>query len=242
MGKTLDTFCIYIHTNKVNGKRYIGQTCKYPPECRWGKNGKGYSSNKHFTNAILKYGWNSFSHSIVISGLTLEEANLAESLLIEAFDTMNPEHGYNKKDGGNNGHLSEEARKNISQANKGKAKPPGFGKKISLAKKGHIVEANTRIILSKKCSGWHHTEEGRHKISEKNTGKHWYNNGERNVFDFECPDGFVPGMMPYAISSSEKKSAYFKQTKWFTDGVKNVRAIECPVGFYAGRTKRKEGV
>ena len=33
-------FKVYIHTNKINGKRYIGQTCQ-PLERRFA-NGKGY--------------------------------------------------------------------------------------------------------------------------------------------------------------------------------------------------------
>lgn len=234
------TFCVYIHTNTANGKRYVGQTCQKNPTCRWHKDGSGYKSNDHFTNAIKKYGWDAFTHVIVISGLTLEEANLAESLLIEHFDTMNPANGYNKKDGGNNGFMSDEARERISRANKGKKKPEGFCEKISLAKMGHVVEESTRKLLSEKCSGWHHTEEERRKISEKNTGKHWYNNGVRNVFAFEKPKGFVEGMIGMPESSSRKKSEYFSKTKWFTDGIRNVRAIECPDGFRAGRTRRED--
>lgn len=35
---------IYKHTNKINGKSYIGQTCQEATE-RW-KNGKGYSKSQ----------------------------------------------------------------------------------------------------------------------------------------------------------------------------------------------------
>lgn len=47
-----------------------------------------------------------------------------------------------------------------------------------------------------------YTEETRKKISEwckgnkSLTGRHWYNNGLKNVAAFECPAGFVPGMLP----------------------------------------------
>lgn len=37
------------------------------------------------------------------------------------------------------------------------------------------------------------------KISEaikwKNIGKHWFTNGKENKFCYECPDGFVSGMV-----------------------------------------------
>ena len=48
-------YCVYVHTNKFNGKKYVGITSMNPKD-RW-KNGNGYSNNSYFTNAIRKYGW-----------------------------------------------------------------------------------------------------------------------------------------------------------------------------------------
>lgn len=233
------TFCVYMHINTVNGKRYIGQTCQKPVHNRWLSDGSGYVSNDHFTNAIKKYGWGAFKHIIILDGLTSQEADMAESLLIDMFDTMNKEKGYNKKHGDNNGIMSEEAKRRISTANRGKKRSEECCERMSAAKTGHEVSESTRAILSEKCSGWHHTEDERRKISEKNTGKHWYNNGVKNVFCFECPDGYTAGMiLTDKKSAAQKKREHFSQTKWYTDGVKNIRAIECPDGFRAGRTRK----
>lgn len=229
------TFLVYMHTNRINGKKYIGQTCQNPPSARWGTDGCNYKKNDHFTNAIEKYGWDSFDHDILAENLTLAEADLIEATLIDFFDTMNPEYGYNKKMGGNNGFMSEEAKERISIANKGKKKPDGFGANLSAKIKGRTVSEEQRKILREKCSGWHHTEEERRKISEKNTGKHWYNNGVENVFAFKCPDGYVSGMLKQSDETKQKKSEYFSKTKWYTDGTTEVRSSECPDGFYEGR-------
>ena len=51
-------YCIYMHRNKINNKKYIGQTKQEPPSKRWGKDGIGYKDSSHFYNAIQKYGWN----------------------------------------------------------------------------------------------------------------------------------------------------------------------------------------
>lgn len=47
---TNDAYCVYIHTNKTNGKVYIGQTCQEPRK-RW-KNGYGYERCPLFFRAI----------------------------------------------------------------------------------------------------------------------------------------------------------------------------------------------
>ena len=54
---------IYKHTNKINGLSYIGQTSQKAEE-RW-RDGKGYIGSSYFFNAILKYGWDNFSHEII---------------------------------------------------------------------------------------------------------------------------------------------------------------------------------
>ena len=64
-------YCVYKHTSP-NGKVYIGITSQNPI-ARW-RNGKGYSNNTHFKNAIDKYGWDNFKHEILHSELSKEEA------------------------------------------------------------------------------------------------------------------------------------------------------------------------
>lgn len=90
-------YTVYCHTNIINGKKYIGIT-RQKPEKRW-QNGYGYE-NTYFWNAIKKYGWDSFKHDILYSGLTKEEACNIEIELIAKYKTAEREFGYNIAAGG----------------------------------------------------------------------------------------------------------------------------------------------
>lgn len=98
----METWKIYKHTNKVNGKCYIGQTCRKNPNERW-NNGKGYNGTI-FAKAIEKYGWDNFEHEIIEDGiLSEEEANKREMYWIEYYNSyagVSGGNGYNMTKGG----------------------------------------------------------------------------------------------------------------------------------------------
>lgn len=115
-----ELYCVYMHINKINGKRYIGQT-KRNPTSRFGRNGSNYHKCPYFYNAIKKYGWNNFEHIIIQDNLTREQANLLEEINIATYNTTNDSFGYNLKAGGDNGgKCSEETKRKISETQKGK--------------------------------------------------------------------------------------------------------------------------
>lgn len=97
---------IYKHTNKINGKCYIGQTCQ-KSEMRWNR-GRNYDRAFKFGKAIDKYGWDSFTHEILEDNiLTQKDANDREIYYIDYYDSFR--YGYNSTKGGNNGeHLGNE--------------------------------------------------------------------------------------------------------------------------------------
>lgn len=86
-------YCVYVHTNKTNGKKYVGITSQ-KPEYRW-LGGSQYKYNEHFTRAINKYGWDGFEHTVLMHGLTKEVACAWEKALIAQWESTNPDKGYN---------------------------------------------------------------------------------------------------------------------------------------------------
>ena len=135
------TFCVYMHTNKINGKKYIGQTCKTPSK-RWGLNGEKYRTCPHFYNAIHKYGWDNFEHEILFENLTVDEANEKEKELIEFYKSADDKFGYNIRFGGKNAEMPESIKKKIGDANRGKRHSEQTREKISQALVGKFLGEN----------------------------------------------------------------------------------------------------
>lgn len=114
-------WCVYCHTNKINGKKYIGIT-KNKPKDRWGKNGNAYiRRNQYFGNAIKKYGWSKFKHEIIKENLSEKQAKQMEIELISKYNTTNKQFGYNLTIGGDGSvgyKFTEEQKKNHSKIKK----------------------------------------------------------------------------------------------------------------------------
>lgn len=138
------SYCVYVHTNKVNGKRYVGIT-SMEPEKRWAK-GHGYRSNVLFYRAIQKYGWDGFDHDILACGLTKQEACEMEVAMIAEFDLVNPEKGYNLDRGGNGSNrLTEKTRAVLRQKNREYALAhPENGQRLANYAKTHGIEIAER--------------------------------------------------------------------------------------------------
>lgn len=138
-------YSVYIHKNKTNDKIYIGITSQNP-ESRWGKDGHGYKGNTRFYNAIQKYGWDNFEHIVLKEGMSKDEAENMEIELIKKYNSADDNYGYNMQLGGNAiGKMSDEIKKKISKANKGRyvgENNPNYGKPCPENRKIAAIEAN----------------------------------------------------------------------------------------------------
>lgn len=90
---------IYCILNKINNKRYIGQTCQ-KFECRINRHFNDFKNNKHVNEFLQrsynKYGKESFEYFLLEDNIqNLKDSNNKEKYYIDFYNTLNREKGYN---------------------------------------------------------------------------------------------------------------------------------------------------
>ena len=165
-------YTLYMHINRVNGKKYIGITSR-PVKYRWGR-GSYYAEHLPIGRAIRKYGWDNFEHIVILEGLAEEEAKQLEIELIKEWKTQDSRYGYNICAGGDGvtgWHPSEETKKKLSEAaiaqKRFGERNPNYGNRwtdemrsvASKRKKGNVSKETRRKI----------SESAKRRIGEKNS-------------------------------------------------------------------------
>ena len=97
---------IYCYTNKINGKKYVGQTIN--PEQRYNAHKSNYQNPNHteynslIHKAFRKYGFNNFTYEVLVKGIDdINVLNELETYYIKKFNCQTP-NGYNVEAGGKN--------------------------------------------------------------------------------------------------------------------------------------------
>ena len=172
---------IYLRTNKVNGKQYVGQviTKRFKERQRkWKSNSYRYAG-KVINNARAKYGIEAFGFEI-LKECDDKELNYWERYYIKELNTKTP-YGYNMTDGGDGKSgcpISEETKKKMSEAHKGE-KSYIYGKhlseetkkKLSKSHKGKKQSEETKKKRSEKLKGIERSDEIKRKIGEAQKGE-----------------------------------------------------------------------
>jgi len=163
---------IYIVTNALNEKQYVGQTTV---------ESNRYGHGVALKVAYNKYGKKNFTYDRICSGINNRNTlNYMERFWIKVFDTISP-NGYNIEEGGSDkDNVPESTRQKLREHNLGKVIPIEVRQKISNSLKGeknpfygktHTPESIAKIIATHTGRTFTHTESTKIKISIANTGE-----------------------------------------------------------------------
>ena len=123
-------------------------------------------------------------------------------------------------------HLSEETRKKIGSASKGK---PAWNKGKKMSEEFCRKDSESHKGEKNSFYGKHHTEESKRRMSEARKGKHL---GKDNPFYGKTHSE------EFRKKIGEINKVKMKGMRFFNNGKINIRAKECPDGFVPGRIKK----
>jgi group I intron endonuclease len=194
---------IYLVTNKINNKKYVGQTLRTDINTRW----KYHKSNdKRYVGQILhnaykKYGNSNFEYKIICICFD-EDTNKYEKEYISKFNTIYP-NGYNLLEGGNNKKHNEYTKKIISSKLKGK-NHPNYGKKL---KEQHVLNIQKslekeNIFIEKKLIGRPQNEYTKTKIKEK-INEYYKNTTKFHIKQYDLNNNLLNTYYSYSEASTK---------------------------------------
>lgn len=149
-------FYVYITTNLINGKKYIGQ--------HYGKIDDYYiGSGSLLKKAIEKYGKENFKKEILETCSSYDELNKAERKWIKYYNAVKEEMFYNIAEGGYNSNPCAGLSEEVEQARR---------KKLSEAAKGEKNHFYGQHLCGEAHGMWgkHHTEEAKEKMRKAKQG------------------------------------------------------------------------
>lgn len=133
--------CIYMITNLIDGKKYIGQTTNYNKRSKthFSKLRDNKHHNEHLQRAFNKYGEKNFKIEI----LSLCDENQLDELekeYIKKYNCCDERYGYNLMDGGQKyRHFTNEVKEKMSRSGKGRVFSEIHKKRISENNKGRKI-------------------------------------------------------------------------------------------------------
>jgi len=203
---------VYITTNTINNKIYIGQHKSDTFDKHY------YGSGLLINESIKKYGIENFKCEILEWCNSFEELNEKEIYWIAKYDAMNLDIGYNLNKGGTGGDIFNQLPKErqLEYIERWKLVKEKNGT-LHLAPKsvGHKHSDETKKLLSKLHKGKHHSEETKVKIGKSLKGR---------VVSEETKQKIGDGNRGKYVSEETKKKIS-KNREGKTSGNKNKIAI-----------------
>ena len=191
---------IYLITNKINGKQYVGKSINFKNRYLKHKYAKYYNTYLH--NSIRKYGFENFEFKILEQDIEINILQARENYYIDKYDTLN--NGYNlRKDSKDNSGWkhSEETKKKISKSSSGRKFPD-------------------RVRVN-----WEWSEEGKKSFNKKMSGGN--NPNAKRVYQYDKKYNLINIYPSVSIAAKELnfnaegiglcargKKNYYKGFKW----------------------------
>ena len=239
-------YYIYLTTNNINGKNYVGQ--------HYGLLDDSYiGSGKLILRAIDKYGRKNFSKKVIAVCNSYDKLNILETVYIELYKSIGKAE-YNIDKGGKGAHHPVESL--IQQS---KSLKRYYKTKEGKLFRQHLHEINigkgcsqeTKELIKKKSNNYWNSPEGQKQKqinSERHKGR---KHSEEQIEKARISNTGKKRTVEQNKANSErikklwKDSKYRKQLsdshkklKWWTDGENNVQSRECPPGFRHGRSSK----
>lgn len=138
---------IYLVTNLVNGKTYVGQT-RQPILSRWSQHVyEAREGSSYFLHqAIRKYGKDSFKIEELYRADSQKELNEKERHFIQVYHSFCADSGYNQTMGGDGWSGNEASRRKLSVSMTGRIFSAEHRRKLSEAKKGKAPWNKGRVL------------------------------------------------------------------------------------------------
>ena len=145
------TRLIYIATNQVNLKSYVGQTLgKFDTRKRRHLYKADGGNDSHFHRALRKYGVDAFNWRVLEEGIVETRLDGREDLWIDFYDSLN--NGYNMKRAGSRGSHTTESRQKLSAA------------QLKLVEQGtHPFLGSSNPVYQRIADGTHHWQQDAHR-------------------------------------------------------------------------------
>ena len=168
---------VYCAQNKINQKMYIGQTIQsLNNRIRMHKYNSKYKAESYFHKALGKYGVDGFNWIILNYVYGSEILDKAERFWIAYYKTM--ENGYNHREGGARGKISDETREKLRKAKVNQIVSEETKKRLSLANSGRPLSKEHKIKIGLANKGKKRTPEVIEKCRQANLGRIPWNKGK----------------------------------------------------------------
>lgn len=254
---------IYITTNLINGKKYIGKD---------EKNDSNYlGSGKYLTRSINKHGKDNFRKEIIEYCKTSEELKEREKYWIEFYNACESIQFYNISSGGDGGNVikgyskekKNEIYKKIIESRKWYIPTNETKQKISKKHKGKKISENTKLKLSVYNTGRKMTDEQKEKLSKSLKGH--LTSEETRIKISNSTKGKHTGLTPWnkgipMSEESKKKLSISRNGKncgcdnssygkiWLNDGIENLYVLNSEIenyikkGYKMGMIKKYDNI